>query len=364
MAEEIIEYEKLIAQRKAEVEKKAKDYLANKKERKTYYSFIGTSFSENNDGEISVYLRYTQDEINHLIQLFIDLFNEGIDDESDKVSKLSEIDIPLIEFEGSNPDIDELLNRCYNCDVNLKDIDPTPHYFYKMSCFGWNSRRKELSKPTYFSVDLTDEEYLYLLTQQLGTRYNCPPFFSYNDLVFENPKLAHHINLPADAAFLDGETCLHQGPFFVIFDEVIDDVIAIEGPESEYDELYSERGGKNGDIIDNDEIVDANDVRYLYHVLARTFHRELEIEEEVWPSVEPEDWTDHRFLEHIDADKVMNLLGVTDYIGMIEKLKEKFNSRTAFKDIKAWLEESNLDYKYKAEPNAEKHKIIKKINNL
>ena len=60
----------------------------------------------------------------------------------------------------------------------------------------------------------------------------------------------------------------------------------------------------------------------------------------------------------------MKMLGATDYIGMIEKLKEKFNSRTAFKDIKAWLKESNLDYKYEAEPNAEKHKIIKKINGL
>ena len=350
-----------LAQRRAEAEVKAKDYLANKKERKTSFLVWGTSFSEDNDGERAVYLRYTQDEINHLIQLFIDLFNEGIDDESDKVSKLSEIDIPLIEFEGSNPDIDELLNRCYDHDVNLKDIDPTPHYLYEMSCFCWDSPKQKISERSYFRIELDDSEYLFLLTAVLAT-YDSGNHYNYNDLVFEKPDIAQKIGFKAKLSFYDGFLCKEE-PFLVIFDEIIDDVIAIEGPQSEWVELYGERGDKNGEIIENDEI-NGDDVHYLYHVLARTFHRELSIEEEVWPNVDPEFWTDHRYLEDIDADKVMKMLGATDYIGMIEKLKEKFNSRTAFKDIKAWLKESNLDYKYEAEPNAEKHKIIKKINGL
>jgi len=40
----------------------------------------------------------------------------------------------------------------------------------------------------------------------------------------------------------------------------------------------------------------------------------------------------------------MTILGAKDYRDMMNKLKEKFHSRSAFADIKAWLTASGISF--------------------
>ena len=40
----------------------------------------------------------------------------------------------------------------------------------------------------------------------------------------------------------------------------------------------------------------------------------------------------------------MNALGAKDYRDMLKKLKEKFPTRSAFADIKAWLNASGITF--------------------
>ncbi len=321
------EFKSLYAKVRAEAEVKVKKYFSNKKDRQTYFIFSGSSAIEDDEMDKSFYYAYTQEELNHLIQLFIELHNQNAESEVDKVNTLAEVkeDAHLWEYENCNPDLDELFQRCLNDGMLLEDIDPTPRYLYSMSCFYWDYRKKEMSERLYFKVELTDEEYLYLLTEQLTTRSSMIPNYTFNNLVFKRPELARKISTITDSVIGDG-ICYNNNPFLVILDEVLSDVDAIAGPNSESEDLYLEIDEKN-----------------MFFVSANTYGRKLYISE--GGRSNGGNFSTYRKLEDIDADKVMIALEANDYIQMMQKLKDRFHDRTAFDDIKAWFDQSVINYK-------------------
>jgi hypothetical protein len=98
---------------------------------------------------------------------------------------------------------------------------------YVMSCYYWDSAIGRMSKRNRFSVELTDEEYIYLLTEQLIDR--SPN--TYNRLVFDRPDLAEKICGIAELSFFDDYE-IGGNPYLIIFDELLEDAEAIDGPAS------------------------------------------------------------------------------------------------------------------------------------
>ena len=84
-----------------------------------------------------------------------------------------------------------------------------------------------MSKREIFPIVLSDEEYIYLLTDQLL----CPTYDSFNRLVFDRPDIARKIS---DAAHVEYYEQIHIGnnPYLIIFDEVLKDVKAIDGQKN------------------------------------------------------------------------------------------------------------------------------------
>ena len=73
----------------------------------------------------------------------------------------------------------------------------------------------------------------------------------------------------------------------------------------------------------------------MHHVVASAYSRILSITEETIKGEAV--FADHHHIGQINADAVMTALGANDYRDMMKMLKEKFTSRSAFADIKAWL---------------------------
>jgi hypothetical protein len=53
----------------------------------------------------------------------------------------------------------------------------------------------------------------------------------------------------------------------------------------------------------------------------------------------------HHHIGQIDADAVVNALEAKNYRDMMKKLKEKYSTRSAFADIKAWLTATSITFK-------------------
>ncbi len=308
-----------MAKKRSEMTEKAKDYLYNKKDRKKWFLFSGQSLCESWEGDRSFYYCYTQEEIDHFVKLFIEIHDAECDDGIAKDLNDVVNYIPLHEYEGSKPEIDKLLERCRDDEMDLWDIDTTPRYLYSMSFFYWDPEAKEMSNRIKISVELSDEEYLYLLIEQLLDRNN----FNYNRLLVNNPELAIKIGNRIENGYeYYGKT------FLVIFDEVLDDVEAIYGPKDVGGILFQE--------TKNDS---------WYTVYFDTHRRKIELTEE-WELKNNGDLDIHkRYLRNINADEVMKRLEAVDYPDMLNKLKERYNTSTALADIKSWLDAESIAYK-------------------
>ena len=303
---------------------KAREYFFNHKERKTFYLFSGTGWDGfGNDFEAAYYFSYTQAEINHFVQLFVDLYNEDVESEDDKARTLDDVIdcIDLCEFEGDNPEIDKLLEHCRDNRVDLRYIDSTPRYLYTMSYFYWDARNNRISNRCRFKVELTDEEYLYLLIEQLLDFKSFNYHFNYNILKKENPQLAIKIENGID--WTDGYCSLYElNTFLIIFDEILTDAEAIEGPLNTQIELYFDNSNQK-----------------WYRAIVRNEGHQLILEEE------KESFHRQVYLNEIDADKVMNCLSANDYPNMFMKLKQRYHDADALSSIRSWLDFHEISYK-------------------
>lgn len=216
----------LIAEKKrAEAEAKARKYLYTQKKRKPYFIFTGIDDTDN-PGEMIFSTNSLHVDLPPIIQLFIDTYNKQNPSDNpattiDEVSKKCH----LYELQGLNPKLDNFLDYFNDLGMLLYEIDPTEHYRYSMSFYYWDSIKQRMSKREPFSAELSDEEYIYLLTEQL--LYQSPD--SFNRLVFNRPDIARKISDEAHVEYYDH---IHIGnnPYLIIFDEVLEDVEAIDGP--------------------------------------------------------------------------------------------------------------------------------------
>jgi hypothetical protein len=219
--------ELIAKERKAEAEAKARMYLYTQKERKPFFTFTGKDDTDD-PKEMIFSTNSLHVDLPHITQLFIDTYNKQNPSDSpvtsiDEVSKKCH----LYEFQGFNPELDKFLDFFNDIGMVLYEIDPTKHYHYDMSFYYWDSIKQRMSKRESFSTELSDEEYIYLLTEQLLCQSND----SFNRLVFDRPDIARKVS---DAAHVEYYNHIHIGnnPFLIIFDEVLEDAKAIDEPAS------------------------------------------------------------------------------------------------------------------------------------
>lgn len=303
-------------------EAKAREVM-NKKERKSYFVFSGGCNLEFDDTERAYYLDYPESEMSRIKNLFIEAYNDGLEPEK-RVSTIEEVEkeIGLDELKGYHKDLDKLIDRCWDLDMYLGHIDFQPRHLYKMSFLFWNPYKEEMSDRISFDVELSDEEYEYLLVRQFSDES-----FTFNRLIGEKPELAYKISDAADGHL--GYGVSNNGfPMIILFDEVLADVESVDGPYSRSIQVFK----------------DCSDGHHI-HVLASTTGRTLNIFREDWkdgvPSAPAQELCD------ISADEVQSRLGARNYYYMLQKLHERFNTPSAFDDIKAWLLQENLSFKEK-----------------
>jgi hypothetical protein len=304
---------------KATVEEKVREVM-NIKDRKTYFIFSGGSNLEFDDTEREYYLDYTEDEISRIKNLFIEAYNDGLS-EDERVSTIEEVEklIGLDELKGYHEDLDKLIDRCWDLDFYLQHIDFQPRHLYTMSMLFWSPYTEQMSDRIPFRVELSDEEYEYLLARQFSSE-----LFTFNRLIGEKPELAYKISDAADGR-IGGGISNNGHPMLIIFDEVLADVESVNGPYSRTLQLFEDYSGEHS-----------------IHVAAYTEGRTLIVFREDWVDGEPAA-PDQR-LSEISADEVMKRLDAKNYYYMLKKLRENFNTSSALDNIKGWLQQEGLSF--------------------
>ena len=303
---------------RAEAEVEARDYLFNKKKRDPKIRFEGETGGEH----ITLIRSYSLEEITHIAQLLVNAYNETYASER-SVNTIDDLTkrIFLYELEDyNNKELKKFFKYFKDIELKLQSFNLQPHFDYEMSCFFWDITKRKITKKYPLSVDLTDEEYIYLLTEQLARKTG----YTFNDLVFERPSLAHKIANTAKITYKDGFEA-YGCPYLIILDEVIKDAYAIDGPTGASEELYYDERNNS-----------------QYHVYAHTYRHILTICEDDLSDTIPA--KELRSLEFIDADKVLEILGANNYEQMLKMMKNHFCTPSSFDDIKSWLDTEHVTY--------------------
>ena len=312
-----------IRKREQECREQARRYLAEHP-KTTYYVMTGHPSYIDDDADLECIhlVAYTDDEVQRIKQLFVELYNTYLEDPSMAVNSFEELADDYCtssETEGGNDELDALVwKRAEEDDFYAKSIDLLhPVHSYRFREWEYLPHKDEMGRKLVHSVILTDEEYLYLLTQQLMDRH-----FSFNRLLLVNPRLAQKI---CDAT--DGDEMFPSfSPYLILMDEVVKDMEQILGHEPVDDELCS------------------------YNEDGHSYHAHMIVEKDKM-EVYWEDLPDGDFaMEHltqgrvkgIDAKAVRKLFGAADYEEMLERIKERFQTHTAYDDFLAYLHENNI----------------------
>ena len=305
---------------RAEVEAKAKQYFYTQKKRTPYYD-LSIANPDNLEEEVTVEYHCSEKEFAHLSQHLIDAFNKKFPSPK-PITTIKELNKKscIYELKGIDSTVDKFLSSDSERGNAVTEIDPEPHYRYGMSLYYWDSYTGRMSKRYHFSAEFTDDEYIYLLMEQLLDR--SPN--TYNRLVFSKPKLAEKIINDSELSYYyDFE--IRNNPYLIIFDEILEDAEAIDGPESVDEQIYDD-----GDFPVN------------YSISGHTRGRLLSIHEEDEFGARPQ--VELRKLENIDADKVQNLLGAQNYPQMLYAMRSLCSTPSPLDVIKAWLDKEHLSY--------------------
>lgn len=210
----------------SECEKTVSDYL-EKKNRTKHYTISGISSLEDDDTEFHISLEFSDEEVERIRTLIVDIYNNDVD-ESEKIPYSTNIielckDMPLNEIEGVNEELDTLLfGKLLGYDIIPYDIDFNHHYLYNFDVSFYDQKDGTVLSKESFKIHLTDEEYIYMLTQRLliGEQFN------YNRLILSRPSLAQRISeCILDYSF---EEMWGKWPLFVIhFTEINEDANSI-----------------------------------------------------------------------------------------------------------------------------------------
>ena len=219
---------KWLRKKTAECETKAREYFATKQRIKYYLLSCELELG----AERYYLLPFSDEEVARVKQLVVDIYRacmeeNGSEGENDPIaSTFEEVceDLPLYELEGDE-ELDRLVferaQNDFGDHVYVLKIDfEHPRYLYQASYFEYG-----MKKPFMTKVKLTDEDYVYLLTQKLLNEH-----FSFNRLLLYRPELAQAINEQLDGCIHDYEW-ESDGPFLIMLDEIDKDAAAIKKRE-------------------------------------------------------------------------------------------------------------------------------------
>lgn len=315
---------KWIRERKKECEEQARQYLAEHP-KTTYYIASGypTMMAMEDETPESMYsslIAYSEDEIKRIKELIVEVWNA--DDPDSQIQSVDDIDKgqDLSVFEGLNDELDELLfGRAEENDFALTDLDfDHPVHAYLFHTWKYEKRTDEMaSYKSGHLVTLTDEEYLYLLTEQLFNRY-----FSFNRLLLYNAPLAQKICNATDGDYMVESF----SPYLIIMTEVVKDMEAILGHDPVDDELCSfNKDGHN----------------YHAHMIIERDKMEI-----YWQDLPEDDFAMNNLTEgrvkDIDAKAVLKLFEAKDYKDLLDRIKERFHEKTAYNDLLTYLRENGM----------------------
>ena len=216
-------FAKWIRKKKEEYAQQARTYLTNHP-KSNYYTMYGYSaIVETDDDVFTRLVPYTDAEVQRIKELFVELWNQGPTDPdiyAHTYEDIPQCELTYSEYGEMNAELDALVwARGVGMDFNPNRLDlQSSVHAYQFSTWEYVPEKKAMGLWSRYLVILTDEEYLYLLTEQLFD-----DDFSFNRLVLTNPSLAQRICAATDG---DG-TIMRDKPYLILLDEVQADAAQI-----------------------------------------------------------------------------------------------------------------------------------------
>ena len=314
-----------LLKRKQEAAEKAQQYLSeNPKE--FCYRAIGyptdIPWDEEPELDYCCLMRYTDQEVARIKELIVEMWNKysGPEGQLQSYEELCPT-ADLRDLQDVNAELDQLLwDKAEESDFALRCIDfNQPLHAYLFSTYEYDTRKQEMcSHRHYHRVILTDEEYLFLLTEQLNNRD-----FTFNHLLLCRPELAKKIC----AATADKDLMsISVNPYIIIMDELQSDMEKILGHEPLHEMLCS-----------------CNTDGYSYVVNVYVENDELSLN---WQRVKDDDFSLDSLCEGntkgIDAKAVMQLMGAKDYYEMMDRISERFSGKDAYENLLEYLNQNGV----------------------
>ena len=314
-----------LLKRKQEAAKKAQKYLSeNPKE----FCYIATGYltdipwDEEPDIDYYYLMRYTDQEVAQIKQLIVEMWNKysGPEEQIQSYEDLCPT-TDLRELQDVNAELDQLLwGKAEENNFALRCIDfNQPVHAYLFSTYEYDTRKQEMRPyKHYHRVILTDEEYLFLLTEQLNDRH-----FTFNHLLLCRPELAQKIC----AATADKDPIsISVSPYIIIMDELQSDMEKILGHEPLHDMLCN-----------------CNTDGYNYIVNVHVDNDELSLD---WQRVKDDDMTLESLCQGntkgINAKAVMRLMGAKDYYEMMDRICNRFSGKDAYENLLEYLDQNGV----------------------
>lgn len=227
--------EEFITKEIAQHREVAKAYFATKP-RTTYLYITGEGYSDESKfvecDEVCYAIPFTDEEIQNMRKQWIDEYNkDGEDvlsyDDDITFEELNDA-IPADEI---NDDITKMLyDKTDGLITCIRKVGRVHNTYFRFAASFYDEETQTQHKPITFSIELTDEEYIEILTQRLFV----PKQFCYNRLVLTHPHIAQrisehihdwHFHNPLNDKLY---SCL---PFIVHFTEIEEDAKAIEAEQ-------------------------------------------------------------------------------------------------------------------------------------
>ncbi|MGM9746960.1 MAG: hypothetical protein ACI30H_08385 [Paludibacteraceae bacterium] len=210
-------------EKKEEYAQLARTYLAERPKKLFYTAWGYPTDMDGNDDDFYRLVPYTDEEIQRIKELFVELWNQDPLEEDVYVNTYDDIpqdELTCDNFGGKNDELDRLVwGRSSTAwfDATRLDLRSGTHAYY-FRTLAYHPETKEMEHyGDYRLVELTEEEYLYLLTEQLFNKD-----FSFNRLILYNPSLAQKICDATDPGQELGIGITHS-PYLILMNEVLED---------------------------------------------------------------------------------------------------------------------------------------------
>lgn len=203
----------------------AEQFLAEHPKPKQYYvegetdNILFQVYNEERDECFAMtYLPYTDEEVTRIKELLLDVYNSTAEQPAATFEQMPQDDISALY--GKSKELDALLwDRAAEHHVFATRISlDNPRKFYRVTYVEYDMEERAFEEEEPANLCLSDEQYLYLLTEMLfslKTTYNP---FTFVDLARYNPNFAQYI---ADIIKENSDSCV------IIFDDIYNDAVQI-----------------------------------------------------------------------------------------------------------------------------------------